>query len=192
MCIAQTISGDLAADYQDGTFPLGWSYQWNSLGDIGDQDHYTDLISGTDASGGFWSPDAVLPGGSWGAGSLQLRKTNHKRYLMAHPGSESGLNHKPGLPKCLILCFTIPEDGTYSLGATEIKAMSKDSDGVGYIIYVNNKKMLSGKVSPDESKIISDSLGRLSPGDKVYLCVGPEATSAHDVVYLAFQISKDR
>lgn len=182
---------DLTADFQSQSFPANWSYQWNAQGDIGSAVNYTDLLPGTDANGDVWSADGALPGVSRGAGSLQLRKTNHKRYLMAHPGCEKGVKSKPGLPKYLIVAYAVPQVGQYSIAKCEIKSMDKASTGLEYLVYVDDNKIFSGEVPGGESKIITGELGKLSPGQKVYLCIGPGASGNNDATYLAFLIAAD-
>ncbi|PTX96729.1 hypothetical protein DB345_05970 [Spartobacteria bacterium LR76] len=187
---AQQVVADLAADFQAGAFPSGWEYSWNEEGVLGDDSNYKALVPPASGERGLWTADGVIPSGQKEAGYLQVRTNrDDPAKLMAHPGRAANI---AGQPKYVIFSFSVQEPGSYRVANGEILVKNDASDGVDYAVYVGNTLKFSGEAAPAKEKKLSGDLGTLAAGDKIYVCVGPNASDTSDQFTIGYQIVKDK
>lgn len=187
---AQQVVADLAADFQAGAFPANWEYSWNEEGVLGDDSNYKALVPPASGERGLWTVDGVIPSEQKEAGYLQLRANrDDATKLMAHPGRGANI---AGQPKYVIFSFSVQEPGSYRIANGEIMLKNEASDGVDYAVYVGNTLKFSGEVAPAKGKKLSGELGTLAVGDKIYVCVGPNASDTSDQFTIGYQIVKEQ
>ena len=187
------------AQYQNdfrtsGTPAPGWSYLWNATGAVGDSANYVPLVHDTNFGGDYETqangtrPDAP-PGSNLAATSTTL-----------YPGQGS-LQAADGIPRYVIAAYTVSAaniaaagGGVASLPHYHFTIPLDSVDGVDSRIYVNNTLIVDQILPPglDYSDTSPGAypvpLGTLSPGDTLYVALGPRTTDIGDALGVDYTI----
>ncbi|MCX6971531.1 MAG: hypothetical protein NTV93_15440 [Verrucomicrobia bacterium] len=189
LVLASGASAGVVADYGadfHGTIPKdGWTYQWNN-GPIGTQSKYQDLVW-WEYGGRYIATPQVYPDESSPAGYVALSKGGN-----SHPGSSAS----EGDPEVYAIAGYEVQPGQAGKGSITKSSITvpntgKGSDGVVVQIYVNDtlKDTIQATGTTDSFDL---SLGTLAVGDRVYVAVGPGASSGYDAFQISYQITVDR
>ncbi|MFW6164329.1 MAG: hypothetical protein ACODAJ_16290, partial [Planctomycetota bacterium] len=166
---------DYQGDFQGGTFPTGWAYQWNETSDIGTAAGYTDLIWD---GASRWDVDGApgLPGPNPGAW-VYLGATG------GHPGR--GVNDGVGTPfdRYAIAGYEVQpgEAGFLQVGGSGVTVNSGNSNGLDVRVFVNDT--LANRIIETPGggpSSVNTVLGRVGVGDTVYVAVGPNTDDSWD------------
>lgn len=166
------VVADFVGDYTEPAFPAGWAYQRNTA-NINDPATYTNLLhNGTlyDSNGSSGLPDPAPAAYTLvdGGGSV-------------HPGMGATQSGSNGLNRYVILAYTIPAgvSGPGSLFDFSVTdASAGGGEGVNVLAGINDLDEVTNQIAqiPNGGSSSSPSipLGSVSPGDVVYVAVGPD------------------
>jgi hypothetical protein len=168
---------DFLTDYQPSSPANGWTYSWNPTGKLGNSSAFAPLKWSAVAHGYNTTGAATpLPG---------KKKTHNDDYLVLQAGG----GH-PGKPNYLpISGYTIqPDDGAglYRLFDSSIAKwdglLSKNEDGLGVLVYLNNTLLPPAKtVATNGLEASFDrDLGQLKVGDTIWVMVSSLKTQNYD------------
>ena len=126
----QTVVADLVSDYSGSTLSKGWTFLWNAKGPIGASSGYGNLEWDPAHQDGQWVVShATWPNPADGSGFLNIRRpADMSNFLAGHPGEGTNTPSTQVGPKYVILCYTLPDDGKYSI-ANSFIASGNLSDG---------------------------------------------------------------
>jgi hypothetical protein len=182
-----TIS-DYKDDFQPNGPAAGWTYAWNSNGQVGNSAVFTPLQ---------WSDSANAYNTTGGATTSPTKSTTHNDdYLQI----AAAWGH-PGKPKYMpVAGYTIQEEdgeGLYRLIDSSISKMdgtkSSKEDGLGILVYLNNTLMgTSTSVLTDGSTAnFNRDLGELNVGDTIWVMIDPLKSQSYDAfVNFDFSLQK--
>jgi hypothetical protein len=170
------------ADFQPERPRPGWRYCWNAGGPIG----YTNAYSNLNWNGARYQASDLYPDPGL-AGYLRLEKKG------GHPGR--GIRIAPddqGLEGTVLIGFTVRETGSYVLTNSFILRHDGDKGGdVRVQTFVNSQKVGQDLHCNSREGISFDrSLGILSAGSTIYVCVGPNGASTYDYFEIDFAIAR--
>lgn len=173
---------DYTSEFQAGIPATGWTYQWNSLGAIGNSANYTNLLP---AGGGYDSNGvAGLPDAEPGA-FISLHSGG------GHPGRGSSQNFGGSgntLDRYAIASYTIQPGEAGPTFITDSFVRSP-AGNVDTRVYVNNTEIrrFDGIIATNTN--INGFLGNLNVGDKVFVAVGPQVTDGSDSFLFDFTLA---
>jgi len=170
------VIADYGADLASPVPAPGWSYQWNSLGALGNPVNYTDLIVNPGLFGGFDTYTAELTYPSLGPASfLQVFSAAGS----VNPGFGTA---QDALERYVIAAFTLSTSGPTSIVNGSIiddqpddpSGGLFDQDGVNVAIHVNNAPpIFTAGISNGGSTMFGPiDLGDLNAGDTIYVAIG--------------------
>jgi hypothetical protein len=167
------------ADFQPDKPKAGWGYYWNEHGPVGDTNAYVELRWDGQH---YVPPDSIPPSARYVA--LSSRR--------GHPGRGPAQNLQDENEHALVIVYTVAEAGRYAIqdsfvlrhdgamgGSVHLRVMVNDRD-VGPDIYCATREKLS----------FDRELGKLSAGDKIYVCIGPGETDAQDSFGIDFAFGR--
>lgn len=175
--------------FRSPTPATGWRYLWNEKGPIGKPDNYVPLrwdgrsMYTTDGQRGLPRPAPGTYLHLWQEGG--------------HPGRGSTRTF-PAIDYYAIVAYTIqPADGagSYRISNSRIKRTLKDpSNGIEVLVHVNGqsplRKQALGQVV-DRVESFDTDLGKLQPGDTIFLAIGPNAEDRSDTFEMDFAITRE-
>jgi len=188
---SQTVIADLVKDFEEGHPAHGWNYLWNQNGTIGDALHYVDLKASSFASeyGPCYAVDSgpEMPNTTKDAGYLSIRR--QKNIIIGDCGN--GVQQGAREEKYTIISYKISDAGTYLIANGYLKSAidTKKGNGFDYKIFVNDNIKKEGVVKPTETVNIDSSLGALSPGDVIYIAIGPGKAADWATFVVQYQIA---
>lgn len=172
------IVADYRADFQPNGPAAGWAYQWNS-GPIGDSSQYQDLV--WNATGQNYNLDGIdgfprAEPAAW----VNLTPTG------GHPGRGVNDATSGGESRYAITRYTVSAADQYEI----FGVVDRINSGalLDFSIYVNDS-LVRNFTSLDEGGF-GESLGALSPGDNIYVAVGPGLNDGGDSFVLDFAITR--
>jgi hypothetical protein len=168
---------DFQSDYQPGGPAAGWTYAWNPNGKLGNSLGFAPLK---------WSNAAQAYNTTGAATMLPAKKKTHNDdYLTLNLGG----GH-PGKPNYMpVIGYTIQADdgtGLYRLTNSSIAKsdgiLSKNEDGLGVYVYLNNTLLTPSKTIATNGLVTNfdRDLGELKVGDKIWVAVSPLKTQNFD------------
>lgn len=153
-------------DFSSGIMPEGWNYLWCSEENIGKPTEYNFL---------------TLAGLNWTEPSISWMR-------LSQQGGHAGAN------SYVIASYTIPEDGHYEIGESDLNLNHPNGDsddGVELKIHINNDPfIIEGEADNSNPLEFNTDLGYLYCGDEVYICVGDNQNVVRDAFFLNFTIQK--
>jgi hypothetical protein len=166
--MAWTQLADYQSDFKTGGPAQGWTYAWNSTGQLGNSLAFTPLK---------WSNLALAYNTTGAATKVPSNNITHNDdYLMLYASG----GH-PGKPNYLpIIGYTIqPDDGAgaYRISDSSIakwdSMVSTNEDGVGVMVYLNNTILPPAKVAGTNGQVVNfdRDLGQLNVGDKIWVMI---------------------
>jgi hypothetical protein len=175
--MAWTSVADYQADFKPGGPAAGWTYAWNPTGKVGNSQAFAALA---------WSNIAQAYNTTGAATRLPANnKTHNDDYLVLHASG----GH-PGKPNYLpIVGYTIqPDDGAgaYRLSDSLIakwdSVLSKNEDGLGVLVYLNNTQFPPAKIVATNGLASSfdRDLGQLNVGDTIWVMISALNTQYYD------------
>jgi len=149
---------------------VGWQYLWNAKGVIGRPASYSPLLP----AGLSYNMD--------GMGGLPRPEPGSHVYLsrdLGHPGR--GVNQAAGFDRYAIAAFTLQERhgaGDYCLAQSSISG----GNGLHVVVHVNDQPPALSLNVPKSAATtaFNADLGRLRPGDTIYVGVGPAGNDGQD------------
>lgn len=162
----------------------GWSYMWNQNSAIGTMSGYVPLK---------WSTASNSYNGGGGG---TPRPDNAGYYVFAssgggHPGRGAGETGAGGQDRYMIAAYTIQnnEQGDIFIVNSSAAQTSCGSNGLILNIYVNDTQIATLPVPAGGTVVnFNRSLGDLDVGDRVFVCMGPNAGDSCDGFALQFQL----
>ena len=189
---AQKSSAAVLTTFQDALQPTtpapGWSYMWNSGGEIGDPANYTDLLPTTDSK--VWyntdgAPSLPSPApGSYTYFGLEVFNNSPG----GHPGPGTG---QTAIERYAIAAYTLNNSGTFAITNGVLQNVDTSIDGLNFRIYANSDLIYSGITNPGRNSFLNFSnvsLGNLNSGDTIYVAIGPGNVDNFDAFSLEYSI----
>jgi len=183
---AQKSSAEVLTTFQDAMQPTtpapGWSYLWNSGGEIGDPANYTSLLPTTD-SGILYNTDGApsLPSPAPGSYTFFGREGGHPG-----PGTV-----QTAIEGYAIAAYTLNNSGAFALTNGVLQNVDTSQDGLNFRVYANSSLIYSGITNPGRNSSLNFSnvpLGNLNSGDTIYVAIGARATDGNDSFSLEYSI----
>ncbi len=171
------------ADFQPERPRQGWRYYWNAGGSVGDTNAYFELHW----RNGRYQPSDLYPDPG-PAGYLRLEK------IGGHPGRSSTRIAPDGqeLAAAAVISFTVRDAGAYVLTNSFILRHDGGRGGdVRMQTFVNGRKVGEDLHCDSREGISFDrSLGVLSAGSTIYVCVSPNGADTYDSFGIDFAIAR--
>ncbi|MEZ5304249.1 MAG: hypothetical protein R3F11_26945 [Verrucomicrobiales bacterium] len=183
-------AGDPAGFSDLGT---GWAYLWNppagwvpggaagdgTAGAAGDPAHYAPLLW---SGAGSWTADGdATTGNNQPAGFLRLNA------ISGHPALGSAQTGSVGntQDRYVIAAYEIQSGapaGYYYLAGSSISGGTDTGTPHRVLVHVNAESPVLNDSFPKDGAIrdFDTPLGELQPGDRIYVCVGPDGSAASD------------
>ena len=175
------VIADFGADFTTPAPAMGWTYQWNSLGSIGDPANYTNLAYNPDpfdlAIEAYTAETPTYP--SVGPGRFVQVCCNGRVNPGAGMGPGGLADGQDTIERYVITAFTLSSSGPISiingsLDDAQLSIPGVQSDGVNLMIHVNaNPAIFTTSIGNDANTVFGPvNLGNLSAGDTIYVAVG--------------------
>jgi hypothetical protein len=174
---AWTQVADFKSDFKPGGPATGWTYAWNPTGKVGNSNAFSPLK---------WSNFAQAYNTT---GAATMQPTNNKTHIDDYLSLQAGNGH-PGRPNYLpITGYTIqPHDGAgaYRLFDSSIAKLdavqSKNEDGLGVLMYLNNTMLPPAKIAGTNGANASfdRDLGQLNVGDTIWVMISALQSQDYD------------
>jgi hypothetical protein len=189
---AQKSSAAVLTTFQDALQPTtpapGWSYLWNSGGEIGDPANYTSLLPttssrilyNTDGAPSLPSPD---PGSFTFFGYVEFNGLPG-----GHPGQGTG---QTAIERYAIAAYTLNNSGAFAITNGVLQNVDTSIDGLNFRIYANSDLIYSGITNSGRNSSLNFSnvpLGNLNSGDTIYVAIGSGVVDNFDSFSLEYSI----
>eukprot|EP00730_Choanoeca_flexa_P020201 TRINITY_DN9879_c0_g3_i2.p1 TRINITY_DN9879_c0_g3~~TRINITY_DN9879_c0_g3_i2.p1 ORF type:complete len:532 (+),score=139.49 TRINITY_DN9879_c0_g3_i2:40-1635(+) len=164
-----------------------WSLLWNANGPIGQASSYAPLVGNADKSR-FSSTGGNPPVSSTvAAGAYWLAITD---FGIMHPGSSSAQGATND--RFAILGYNITQAGYYSIVNSSLDLGTERGDGNDIRVFVNDEEKARFFLDDFEGQGLTGSfdtyLGKLMPGDMVYVAAGPGEHAHNDDILVKFDL----
>jgi hypothetical protein len=183
------IIADFAADYQTVTPKVGWLYEWNNRGAIGDPANYTPLA---------WDPFPARPHYDIdGAATISYPAPGPGGFIIVeqghlHPGQGS---NQVAIPLYVIASYTLTSGGEVSIKDLSVSDRDYEpnqplDDGISVFVNVNGDPVaLVATIARGGSFTLSNlQLGTRNANDTIYVAIGARTTNQTDDTNLSYQI----
>ncbi len=177
-----TVVADYRDDFQGVSPSHGWQYLWNANGPIGDESGY--IAMNWDGNNRYDS-DAVV--GLPDATEFDWGRFQTGGLICPGDAANGSIAHD----RCAIAAYSVRVAGDYVIADSIIDQRNNSGDGTEVYVYVNDTLVHYITQGQNETSDFDCSLGYLSPGDTIYVAIGPNSDNGSDAANLDFSILVD-
>jgi len=183
--------------FQDAIQPnspaSGWSYLWNSGGEIGDSANYTPLLP-TAHPRYYYNTDGIaglpsVPPGSYTYFGIENANLTPGGHPGQGPGNNAQGNQGNTIERYAIAAYTLSTSGNIAITNGTLRNTDSSQDGLSLRVYANDSLFFSSNTNPGNSFLnFAPNLGDLNVGDTVYVAIGPRNHDRQDSFALEYSI----
>lgn len=160
-----------------------WKYLWNAHGPIGDRENYAELVwSGNNAYTTDADKHPADPPGNYA----------HLGPAGGHPGLGSRQQNSDGIDRYVIAAYLVEQPGRYALTNTIVglvRQQPQQTSSLRVRVFIDDEPpLVDATVATRRAGAFDVTLGELSPGQVIYVAIGPNGHAGNKAFQFDFNI----
>lgn len=182
---AQIVVATYSTDFQAPTPTTGWNYLYNRNGAITNSANFVSLVGNANAGNPVYTVD----------GNPSLPRAAPGSFVFfgstgGHPG-QGAVENAGGFDVYAIAAYTVSAPGSYAITNSSINRPSSSGVSVEIRVFVNNNAPLVSNSVGQSTINFNTGLGNLTPGDLIYVAVGPNLSHGFDSFNFNYSITNN-